>query len=357
MQIPNFPDILSLLTRSGAAPRPADPTGAEPEQGQRPVDTLSLSNSPFDGSASSLEELLSQIPTPPGDNSGNVALASDGTYSPTVRMSRHFSAAFSFELNLSIRRETTLDSAQHLGPGQAAMRAREATGIAYRSSALASRSNLGGSFVESRKYQTELFYSRTRELSVRLDPAAARDFDSASSSVGRTFELDIKLSVSFLGQFIQQTEGISDLDTGLLRQYLGSTDALAGPSGTELQAFFDDVDRILEGAEQFMTEVLDTFLQQASDTFDLTQQETDALQQLVSGQVSDFLDEIDGFLVDARAALTGLERDSAPSLPETALQPTAESLPEPAPPPTPDSQAASIEEPTEAANPAEVEMA
>jgi len=333
VQIPSFPDILSLLKPPGGIPVPADPSREEPRQTSehgQPADTLSLSGSPSDGSAPTLEGRLHQAASEAAGSSGSLDLGPDGTYAPSVQMSRRSAAAFGFGFNLNIRSEATLDPAQHLGAdlGQAALHVREATGMAYRSSSVAARSNIGGSFIESRKASAELFYTRTRDLSVRLGPEAADDFASASSSVGRTFELDIELGVSFLDQFIHQTEDIQELDTSLLTQYLRSTDALAGPSGSELQAFFDDVDKILEGTEQFMADALDSFLQQASDTFGLTQDETDALQQLVSDQVSDFFAEIDAFLADARAALTGLEQGDVAPLPEPALA-LPESPPEP----------------------------
>lgn len=318
MEIPSFSDLFSLLA---PAPRPQSglPEGAAPgaaPQTPQLADTVSFSGLPTDNSAASYGEVRQTEGAAPR----TVAMAGDGTYSPTVQMTR-MSMSFGFQFNLSIQRQTAaIAQPSPESGGDLASIAREIAARMYQSGQVSYGGNLGSSYMETRRFQTELFFSRTRDLSVRLDPEAAQRLDATSQRVARTFELNISLEVSFLSQFTQQSEGISDLDADLFDRYLHNTDGLFGKSGEAMQAFFNDVGRILEGTEQFALETLGAFLQDTAETMGLTQEEVGVLQDLAVDQITSFFDEIDGFLAEAQAAY-GLE---APEPQDELAAPAAE---------------------------------
>ena len=158
----------------------------------------------------------------------------------------------------------------------------------------------------------DLFYSRTRELSARLDPELGERVASTGARVARSFEVDISLEVSFLGQFVDQSEEISDLDSGLFEQYLDGTDAAAGQGGGALEGFFDEVGRILEETESMLQDSLSSFFEDVKATFGLSEAEGAVLQDQVSGEVSAFFDEVDAFLDTMRGSLL----ESGGALPE-----------------------------------------
>ena len=256
--------------------------------------------------------------------------ADGATYSPpAAQMGSRFGMGLSFEFNLSIQQQTTREvtfaqPAPENGGDRAVLRALESASMLYQTGFSSSRGILGSSFGEVREFQAELSYSRTRELSARLDPDLGQRFDSTSRRVSRTFELDISLEVSFLGQFARQSDEVSSLDTGLFEDYLRNTDGMAGASGGDLQAFFDDVDRILAETESYLQETLGDFFQGVAETFGLSDDEIGAIQSQASEQIALFFDDVDRFLDDARTALAGF--GGAEALPE----PEAEAEPAPA---------------------------
>lgn len=340
MEIPSFSDLFSLLA---PAPRPQSglpeggASGTAPQTPQQ-TDTVTLSGLPTNHAAASYGDIRSMEDAAPG----TVAIAEDGTYSPTAQTTR-LSMSFGFEFNLSIQRQATTIRQPASESGDITSIAREIAARMYQSGQVSYGGNLGSSFSETRRFQTELFFSRTRDLSVRLDPKAAQRLDATSQRVARTFELNISLEVSFLSQFTQQSEGISDLDADLFDRYLRHTDGLFGQSGEAMQAFFDDVGRILEGTEQFALDALGSFLQDAAETMGLTDEEVGALQDVAADQIMSFFDEVDGFLAEARAAY-GLE---TPAPQDELAAPTAEPVPAAEP-------VAAAETDGETADPAEI---
>ncbi len=303
-----FSDILSQL---GSFSRPAAPVEQEAESGApQPsgppalADVLDITRIPSNHRGSSFDSVR------------QVAAADGGAYRPnTAQTTGRFAAAFSFEFNLSIQREATV--VQQSGGESAIFKALETTSLSYQSEGSAYRGELGSSFGDVQRFQTELFYSRTRELTARFDSGLAQQVDSTSRRVARTFELNISLEVSFLNQFIQQSDEISGLDTGLFEQYLSNTDGLAGVSGEALQSFFDDVDRILQKTEAFLQETLGDFFQGVVETFGLSEEEAAVLQPLILEEVTAFFDDMGQFLEEARTALAAPGEDGQLPAPES----------------------------------------
>ena len=121
------------------------------------------------------------------------------------------------------------------------LQALESSSLSYQESLVSAERQIGNSFVESRKYQMDLFYSRSHEISLQLDPPTQGQFDSAIRSVARTFEIDISLEVSFLSQFVQQSSAISEMDAELFERYLQDTEGFAAASSGELKSLFEEV--------------------------------------------------------------------------------------------------------------------
>jgi|GEM_PF-1674327 hypothetical protein len=271
-----------------------------------------------EGQASAAESGKSVLPKLlPSDAPGSSfeagrAVEDSGAYQPsTIQSGQRFGMAFSMQFNLSIQRETRVVT-QDRAPGKqrAFVQAMEQTRRSYQSSMVASRNTAGSSFREMRSFQADLFHSRTRELSAHLGPEDAERMDSTSRSVVRTFELDISLEASFLTQFVDQSGAISGMDSGLFGQYLNNTDNLA--NSEEMQAFFNDVDKILEETEAFVQETLGSFFDEVAATFGLSAEEAGSLQSLVSDEVGAFFDDVDQILNETRSTLAGIE--SGPSL-------------------------------------------
>ncbi len=229
------------------------------------------------------------------------------TYRPAAgQMQRQLGMSFNLEFNLSIQRETVHQVSSGGGRGGSHLRALDATSQSYRSSMLSSRQDLGGSFVQARRFQADLFYSRTRELTTRMGSEQGERFDNTSQRVARTFEVSISLNASFLSQFVGQSERLSQEDAALFDQYLSQTDLRSG-SGEMMKSFFDDVDRILADTEGFLQETLGDFFKDAVQSLGLTSEEAGALQGMVADEVTAFFDDLGQFLADARSVMAGFD--------------------------------------------------
>ena len=161
---------------------------------------------------------------------------------------------------------------------------------------------------ELRRFQANLSYDRTREISINLDPKQGQKLDETSRRVGRTFQLSMSLDVSFLAQFSRQSTEISSLESGsnLFDNYLNTTDQALSHSAEGAHALFDRVDEILGQAKSNVVEMLDGFLQMAAEQFGLTDDEAAQFEDAVVAQVDEFFDEVGSFLQDARQqTLTG----------------------------------------------------
>lgn len=151
-------------------------------------------------------------------------------------------------------------------------------------------------------------------------PAEQADrFGQTSERVARTFQLDISLQFSFLGQFTRQSESIGDSDQNLLDRYLAETDSRSG-SGDALQSFFDHVDNALNDVKTMVTSSLDALFAQAADTFGLDAGGIAALSSFVTDELNAFFEEVDAFLAEARASFgepaAAPELEAAPPAPE-----------------------------------------
>ena len=307
--IAGFPEVFSQLSPVG----PQDPARQDAPSGlQAPPEDLA--------DALILSRLRSNTP---GSTFGSIsrpperAPAMEPYGPPPVQANRGFSANFSLSYNLSIRREATFAgmTRPEQGGDRAILKALESASLIYQSDRTATQGDLGGSFGEVRKYQTDLFYSRTRELSGRFGPELAQDFEETSRSVARSFEVSISLEASFLTQFTRQSGDISSLDTGLFEQYLSNTRTLSDGPGEGLANFFDRVDGILQNTEDLLVESLGEFFVGVQESFNLSDSETAELQSLVVGEITAFFDDVDQFLADARVALESPAAESA--LPES----------------------------------------
>ena len=294
-------DFSNLLSQFSSLVQPPS-ARQQDEESRLPV----LSGSTQSADVFQFSRLASNHPASSFDRVDPVAVVDTGTYSPSaVQESYRFGLATSFEFNLSVQRQTSLISQPRPGGrgDVARLSALESRSLAYQLNRSHFRQDIGGSFRDMRRFETELFYSRTRELSAQLDTGGRQRHGSASRKVARTFEFDLSLEISFLSQFIRQSEGISGLDVGLFEQYLGRTDSLAGPDGQALQAFFDDVDHVLEDTEAFLQGTLESFFQRAAKTFGLAADELEALRGLASNEVTAFFDDVDHFLAEAQSVL------------------------------------------------------
>jgi len=253
-----------------------------------------------------------------------IAVAEDGTYQP-AQTSQRLGMSMGFEFNLSIQRQVTAVTRDaHVDrPSAAAARltALKSRSLYYQSSLNESRGLLAGGYTESRSLQTELFYSRTREISLSLPASRSEQFDRTSAQVSRSFQLDISMDFSFLGQFTSQSNTISSLDDDLFGQYLDNT---GGLSRHALQSFFDDVDQILADSEAFVVESLGSFFGQVAEQFGLTADEAVMLEDTVLNEVASFFDEIGTFLEESNAMLAGpSDVSEQPQVPATASEPAS----------------------------------
>lgn len=234
-----------------------------------------------------------------------------------VNLRSSFAASFSY--NLSIQREVSVVASRASRPGQtrgeqadqseASVRAaqRTAAGV-YRSAS------------EVRRFQADLSYSRTREISVNLDSAQGDRLNETGRRVSRTFELTISLDVSFLSKFSSQSKQISSLDdgNGLLNRFLDNTDGALAQSADAAQGFFDRIEGLLADAESDVVAMLDGFFTQAAEQFGLSADEASRFEEAVVSQVSDFFDEVGSFLQEARQNFTGLIPSEDPVAPALA---------------------------------------
>lgn len=298
-----FPSLGSFFGPGGPlAPPPApepDTQDAAAEQ-----DSLELSDPASRSIPSALSSASFDTPVEPDP----IAVADDGTYAPSVQSTRQLSVSSAFAFNFSFQREVTATvrepAAREVTASEARLSALESRSLFYQSTMNESRGRVAGGYAESRTLQTELFYSRTRELSLSLPASSSDRFDEASAQVSRTFQLNISLDFSFLGQFTRQSESISSIDDALFGRYLDNTSGLSRESADAVQSFFDDIDRILDESEAFVASSLESFFDTVADQFGLSAEEAGMLERMVVEEVAAFFEDVDLFLSDARTALT-----------------------------------------------------
>ncbi|MGA1195894.1 MAG: hypothetical protein ACO36I_05265 [Candidatus Latescibacterota bacterium] len=238
-----------------------------------------------------------------------ISVNSDGTYRPPQIQ---FNSSLNFAFSASLSRATVVQRPNL--QGGSLVSDRTSSQFSYQTSAYSERSNIGGSFGEVRRFQTDMFFSRTRTLSQNLSPETGQQLESTGRKVARQFEIEISLDASFLRQFNVQTEGLAD-DEDMLGQYLDNADGLAGLSGEALQAFFNEVDQILADTESFVKDSLGSFLTDVKAAFGLNDAEADDLTHMVISEVQAFFKDVDAFLSDARNAVLAPEETSG-ALPE-----------------------------------------
>lgn len=327
--IASFSDLLSQLSpfsRPATNGTQGQPTQAVPVADAGPVET----NLPAPIQPNVPGTSFDSAPVPPSELAG--------VYKPPAgAVQQRTAMAFDFQLNLSVRQETRVLTQRAMPDAQSrpdarpsaeergrfSLAAREQTSLSYQSLHALYRNTAGGTFREVRGFQASMFRSQTRQISARMEPEAGERYDRTSRTVSRTFELNIKLEASFLGQFVRQSDQISGMEGNLLEQYLDGTDRSAMDSGGAMQAFFDQVDGMLADSRAFVEQTLSSFFQDAAASLGLTEQEAGALQDLVTSEVTALFDDMDRFLDDARLAMAG-----PAARPEMELPEPVEALPE-----------------------------
>jgi hypothetical protein len=326
-----FPSLASMFDRETLnALSPSSPAtqNTEPEDAQESdQDSLELSGPARLPIPSGISGASFDTPTetPP------IAVAENGTYAPTTQTSHRMGMSMGFEFNLSIERQVTSSVAhapreidQPASGSAARLSALESRSLYYQSVMNESRGLLAGGYTESRSVQTELFYSRTRELSLNLPAGRSEQFDQTRAQVSRSFELNISMDFSFLGQFTSQSQSISSLDDDLFGQYLDNTGGLADRSSDALQSFFDDVDRILQDSEAFVKESLGSFFSQVRDQFGLSSEEAGMLEEMVMSEVTSFFGEVESFLSESRTMLEAPSQAAPEAIEAPAPEPETE---------------------------------
>jgi hypothetical protein len=314
-----FPSLSSLFADQGyprvPVQRPVPENESEPQAAE---DSLELSEN-------ARERIPSRLSAASFDTTGNalslpelIGVADDGTYAPTQTSQRlGMSIGFAFNLNIQRQVTTTVQSPQAARSEESGTAARltalESRSLHYQSIRNETRSELAGGFTESRSIQTELFYSRTRELSLSLPAGRAEQFDETRVQVSRLYKMDISIDFSFLGQFSRQSDSISSLNDDLFSKYIDNTSGLSGQGGEAVQSFFDDVDRILDKSEGFVVSSLSSFFEQIADQFGLSSEEAASLEKMVVEEVASFFNDVDSFLSESRDFLA--EPAAAPQLP------------------------------------------
>ena len=240
-----------------------------------------------------------------------IAVNSDGIYRPT-QIQHQFNSSLNFSFSASLSRATVVQRSQT--PGGLITQEREASQFSYQSQALSERQQVGNSVSEVRRFQTDMFFSRTRTLSQSLSPETGEKLESTGRQVARRFEIEISLDISFLSQFGSQTEGLAE-DEDLLGQYLDNAGGLAERSGEALQAFFDEVDQILADTESYVKDSLGSFLADAKAAFGLSGSEADDFTNMVVEEVTAFFEDVDSFLSESRQAMLASQAPE-PALPE-----------------------------------------
>ena len=321
-----FPSLSSLFAYQRSPLRPVQKPVQEEAEDPAEQDRVELSEN-------ARERIPSGLGAASFDTAGDaltvpesIAVADDGTYAPTQTSQRlGISVGFAFNLNIQRQVTATIQSPRETRTPEsgAAVRltALESRSLHYQSIRSESRSELAEGYSESRSVQTELFYSRSRELSLSLPAGRAEQFEETRAQVSRSFKLNISMDFSFLGQFSRLSESISSLDDDLFGKYLENTSGLSGHGGEAVQSFFDDVDRILDESEAFVVSSLSSFFDQVADQFGLSSEEAASLEKMVVEENASFFDDVDSFLSESRDFLAA--PNASPALPEEPLDPPA----------------------------------
>lgn len=293
VNLPRFSDILTQFgTGFSNFSQPKSnsvlsvPQAKAPESAS-PADLLSISSVKSNSPGASFDRV---------DQSSPIAVKNDGTYRPKPMMTQ-FSSSLNFSFSASLRNATVVQ--RPIEQAQSVTRLSESMQYSYRAEGYSARNVSGGSYSEVKRFQTDMFFSRTRTLSQQLSPPTGQKLESTGQQVARRFEIEISLDASFLRQFNVQTEGLAD-DEDLLGQYLDDAGGLAKESGEALQAFFDEVDQILNDTEAFMKSSLGSFLSDVKAAFGLNDAEADAFNDMLQQEVTAFFEDVDAFLSDMR---------------------------------------------------------
>lgn len=329
LDLSQFSNLLSSLSSglypglrssgNSASPSTATPAAtALPSPLQDILDLSPASSNQLSGGPDSTNG-VSAAPAP-------VTVTNSGTYRPSGAQTR-LGASLNFSFNMSLQQATVIQRSAPSAPpppAPSAPPASQSSQFAYRALRAASARN--GSYSEVRRFQTDLFFSRTRTLSKQLSPGTGQHLESSGQQVAKQFQINISLDFSFLQQFNTQTKSLSG-NENTLNQYLDGVDSV-GKSGDALKAFFDQVDNILSNTQGFVQDTLGSFLTDVKAAFGLSDSDAQALTSAVTDQVTAFFKDVGSFLDEAQKSLSGLYAPAAPP-----AAPPAASPPPPIAPP------------------------
>ena len=263
-----------------------------------PQDVLDINSVGSNQASGSFDQVSKQSP---------VAVTNTGIYRPT-QVQHQLSTSLNFSFNLSLNRATAIQRPVDTWD----MQSGETKQLSYQE-LLAAKRDQSGSYQEVRRFQTDLFFKRTRSLSQHLSSETGQHLESTGQQVSRRFEFEISLDFSFLKQFNVQSETLAQ-NEDTLDQYLNGVDGLAA-SGAALQSFFDEVDRILADTEGFVQDTLGDFLNDVKAAFGVTDQEAVDFTAMVADEITSFFNDVDEFLQGSRQ--TFMAPSLFPTQPET----------------------------------------
>lgn len=323
LDLTRFPDLFSSLN-TGSMPAVSTPAGiSAPAAPAAPKDILDITSLRSNAPGSSFDRVVPRSPDAP------VTVSDTGIYQAaslhyrqntslflSSRSSQTLQGKLGKSLNFSFNSSQQSATAIQRTANQAGTRAMESAQLSYQGLFEANR-DVSGSYSELRQFQTDLFFSRTRTLSQQLSPETGEHLASTGQQVHRQFEIEISLNFSFLQQFNTQTEAISG-DEPTLNNYLDDVNGLSARSGEAVQAFFDEVDRLLSDTGSFVQDALGSFLVDVKAAFGLNDDEAASFSSLVAREVGAFFQEVGAFLSEARNTLM------APPAPPQVTSPEAE---------------------------------
>lgn len=99
-------------------------------------------------------------------------------------------------------------------------------------------------------FHLDLFYSLSQSIAETRGQGTQGNFIETTRRVSEYFEANVSLDISFMGQYLGQTETLNELDPSLLDSFFGAVKGLADFEDESLLEFFNATDNLFAALEE-----------------------------------------------------------------------------------------------------------
>jgi hypothetical protein len=162
-----------------------------------------------------------------------------------------------------------------------------------------------------RQRSMEQLYHRTETLAWKLDERRAEGLRQTRNTLSLRFKVDIRINVSMLERFAEQSEALAEREDGTLDAYLKGTKTAVRRGPEMLEGLLERVGGILDAAEEQFVRQVDDFLNAAVESGSLAGLPIDDIKQQVLDAIHHSFDAARNALGEIQSTAPGRRIDVA----------------------------------------------